>query len=167
LDLINEVLDLSRIEAGKLVLNREYVDMAELLEETVSSLRPQSEPKSLLMNTTASAHVYALVDRARMRQIIRNLLANAVKFTPEGGRIDVALEIIDRVLQIAVADTGLGIPAEEQEAIFDNFHQVSGPDSALREGTGLGLPITRRLVEAHGGRIRVESKPGKGSRFIF
>ena len=167
LDLINEVLDLSRIEAGKLVLNSEYVDMAELLEETVSSLRPQSELKSLLISAAAPGNAYAFADRVRMRQIISNLLGNAVKFTPEGGRIDVSLEVLKEALQISVADTGLGIPEEEQDAIFDNFHQVTGPDSALREGTGLGLPITRRLVEAHGGRIWVESEPGKGSRFTF
>jgi PAS domain S-box-containing protein len=167
LDLINEVLDLSRIEAGKLVLNREYVDMAELLEETVSSLRPQSELKSLLIYMTTPGNVSAFADRVRMRQIIRNLLDNAIKFTPERGRIDVGLEVLKEALQISVADTGLGIPEEEQEAIFENFHQVIGPDSALREGTGLGLPITRRLVEAHGGRIWLESEPGKGSRFTF
>ncbi len=167
LNLINEVLDLSRIEAGKLVLNLEYVNMAELLEETVSSFRPQSELKSLQINTTTPANPYAFADPVRMRQIIRNLLGNAVKFTPAGGRIDVGLEVLQTALQISVADTGLGIPHEEQDAIFDNFHQVIGPDSAFREGTGLGLPITRRLVEAHGGRIRVESEPGKGSRFTF
>lgn len=114
LDLIKEVLDLSRVEAGKLVLNREYVDMGELLDETVSSLRPQSELKSLFVHTTAPCNVYAFADPVRMRQIIRNLLANAVKF-------DVALEVMEEDLQISVTDTGFAISAEEQEAIFDNF----------------------------------------------
>lgn len=167
LNLINEVLDLSRIEAGKLVLNREHVNMLELLEEAVSSLRPQCELKSLVIENRAPRDVYAFVDPVRMKQIVQNLLGNAVKFTPAGGRIDVGLEVLNGALQISVADTGVGIPEGEQDAIFENFHQVIGSDSALREGTGLGLPITRRLVEAHGGRIRVDSEPGKGSRFTF
>ena len=107
-------------------------------------------------------------DRLRMTQILYNLLSNAVKFTPKGGRIRVDAGTADGMARIAVSDTGIGIPSEEHAAIFESFHQVGATaGSGVREGTGLGLPITRRLVEEHGGRIWLESEPGKGSRFTF
>jgi PAS domain S-box-containing protein len=167
LSLINEVLDLSKIEAGKLELRLESLDLAAQLEEVLASIRPQGLEKSIEIETTASAPLLVNGDRIRMKQILYNLLSNAVKFTPKGGRIQVEIDAADEFARISVTDTGIGIPAEEHNSIFDAFHQVSAATGGMREGTGLGLPITKRLVEEHGGRIWLESEPGKGSRFTF
>jgi len=105
-------------------------------------------------------------DRTRFKQVLYNLLSNAVEFTPENGRVWVAESSSDDAAGFCVGDTGIGIPAAELESVFDEFHQVSGPSGAPREGSGLGLAITRRLVELHGGTISVESAVGQGSRFI-
>jgi signal transduction histidine kinase len=104
-------------------------------------------------------------DERRVRQIVFNLLSNAVKFTPADGRVDISARTHDGQVEIAVADTGPGIAAEELETIFEEFEQAS--DGKRAEGTGLGLPLSRRLVELHGGRLWVESEPGKGSTFRF
>jgi signal transduction histidine kinase len=106
-------------------------------------------------------------DPLRLKQILMNLLSNAVKFTPDGGRVEVAAYPAGDFVEIRVSDTGVGIPVEEHEAIFDIFHQAGATTKGVREGTGLGLAITRRLVEQHGGSITVSSEPGKGSRFTF
>ncbi len=101
-----------------------------------------------------------------MKQVLLNLLSNALKFTPEGGRIDVAAAVRDGAVEISVTDTGVGIAPEDQAAVFEEFRQV-GAASKKVEGTGLGLAISRKFIELHGGRIRVESEPGKGSTFAF
>ena len=106
-------------------------------------------------------------DRLRVKQVLVNLLSNAVKFTPEGGHISVTARMVGEEITITVADTGIGIPQAEHSTIFDMFYQVSETTKGVREGTGLGLAITKRLVEQHGGRIWVESVPGKGSAFTF
>jgi PAS domain S-box-containing protein len=167
LALINEILDLSKIEAGKLVLSREPLDLNVVVEDVLSSIRPQCAAKSILLESEIPGPVFIDADRLRARQILYNLLSNAVKFTPEGGRIRVEGVRIDGFAKISVRDTGIGIPWQEHESIFDKFHQVVATTSGMREGTGLGLPITKRLVEEHGGRIWVDSEPGKGSRFTF
>jgi signal transduction histidine kinase len=106
-------------------------------------------------------------DRIRVKQILYNLLSNAVKFTPRNGRVLVDVETADGFARISVQDTGMGIPPEEHESVFERFHQVGTAAGGTREGTGLGLPITRRLVQEHGGSIWLDSEPGKGSRFTF
>ena len=105
-------------------------------------------------------------DERKVKQVLVNLLSNAVKFTPDGGRVDVLAKLDTTQVEIAVRDTGIGIAPEDQEAVFEEFRQV-GAASRKIEGTGLGLAITRKFVELHGGRIRVESTPGQGSRFTF
>ncbi|MGD1069581.1 MAG: PAS domain S-box protein [Bryobacteraceae bacterium] len=168
LALINGILDLSKIEAGKLELIRETLDFDALLAEALSSIRPQGLEKSIEIETHIAGPLLVDADRLRVTQILYNLLSNAVKFTPKGGRIRIDAGIADGMARVALGDTGIGIPPEEHAAIFESFHQVgAGTGSGMREGTGLGLPITRRLVEEHGGRIWVESEPGKGSRFTF
>ena len=106
-------------------------------------------------------------DRIRFKQMLYNLLSNAVKFTPEGGKVWMECEVEEGGSRVAVTDTGVGIPSEEHEAIFDQFHQVGVSTKGVREGAGLGLAITKRLVELHRGRIWVESQPDNGSRFII
>jgi signal transduction histidine kinase len=133
----------------------------------MTSIRAGAAAKSIPVQSTMGTDVTVFADRTRFKQILLNLLSNAVKFTPEGGKIWVeAAERRGRVT-ISVSDTGLGIPIEEQEAIFEAFHQAGATTKGIKEGTGLGLAITKRLVEEHGGRIWVESEPGRGSDFRF
>ena len=167
LSLINEILDLSKIESGKLQLSRETLELGAIVNDVLSSIRPQGLAKTLAIGTDVTAPVFVSGDRIRVKQILYNLLSNAVKFTPSGGYIRVSAEPSGGFARISVTDTGIGIPPEEHESIFDTFHQAATVGGSLREGTGLGLPITRRLVEAHGGRMSLESEPGKGSRFSF
>jgi PAS domain S-box-containing protein len=167
LSLINDILDISKIESGRLVLRREAFDIAGVLEETLSSIRPQAAMKSIAIGTSLSVPTAVFADRLRIKQILFNLLSNAVKFTPEGGRIQVEGRLDGDFLEMSVCDTGVGIPQEQHEAVFDKFYQVGSTTKGVREGTGLGLAITRTLVAEHGGQIRLESEPGKGSRFTF
>jgi signal transduction histidine kinase len=167
LTLINEILDLSKIESGKLQLRREALEVGVLLEDVLSSLRPRSAASSIHIETHVPDRLFVDGDRIRVRQIFYNLLSNALKFTPNGGSIRIEADQVDGFAQISVSDTGIGIPPEEHDSIFDSFHQVDAAAGGAREGTGLGLPITKRLVQEHGGRIWVESKPGLGSRFHF
>jgi PAS domain S-box-containing protein len=167
LALINDILDLSKVEAGRLELNRENVSVAVVLADVLTSIRPVAAAKSIVVHSSIGPDVTVLADRIRFKQILFNLLSNAVKFTPDGGKIWV--EAVERRgrLTVSVSDTGLGIPVEEQELIFDAFHQAGATTKGIKEGTGLGLAITKRLVEEHGGRIWVESEPGKGARLSF
>ena len=167
LDLINDILDLSKIESGRLELRREAFDVATALEEALSSIRPQGFAKSIEIESSVSVPTALYADRVRFKQILYNLLSNAVKFTPEQGRVRVDAVSRDGFVEISVTDTGIGIPTHEHEAVFEKFHQAGATTKGVREGTGLGLAITKRLVEQHGGRIWLESEPGKGSRFTF
>jgi PAS domain S-box-containing protein len=167
LALINDILDISKIESGRLELRREAFDIARTLEEILSSIRPQGAAKSIRIETSLDVSTAVFADRLRVKQILFNLLSNAVKFTPAGGKIHVEGRLLKDVLEISVSDTGVGIPKEQHEAVFDRFYQVGTTTKGVREGTGLGLAITRALVEGHGGRIWLESEPGKGSRFTF
>ena len=167
LALINDILDLSKVEAGRLELSRENVPVAMVLADVLTSIRPAAAAKSIAVHSSIGPDVTVFADRIRFKQILFNLLSNAVKFTPEGGKIWVEATERRGRLTVSVSDTGLGIPIEEQEAIFDAFHQAGATTKGIKEGTGLGLAITRRLVEEHGGRIWVESEPGKGARLSF
>jgi PAS domain S-box-containing protein len=167
LELINDILDLSKIESGRLELRREIFQLDASVEEVRSSIQSQAEGKSIAVTTHIPAGISLTADRIRVRQILLNLLSNAVKFTPAGGNIRIDAIPRDGFAEISVTDTGIGIPTEEHESIFDKFYQVGATTKGVREGTGLGLAITKRLVEEHGGKIWVESQPGKGSRFSF
>ena len=167
LALINDILDLSKIEAGRLELRKENLDVAAVLEEALSSIRAQGSAKSIEIETNVAFSGSLHADPLRLKQVLFNLLSNAVKFTPERGRVRVDVLACQGHVEISVSDTGVGIPREEHTAIFDKFHQLGATTKGVREGTGLGLAITKRLVERHGGRISVQSEPGKGSRFTF
>jgi len=166
LSLINDVLDLAKIEAGRMDLELSEVAVSDLLR---SALSMQSERASRggieLSLSTEPAEITVAADERRVRQIVFNLLSNAIKFTPAQGRVDVSARVDDGQVEVAVADTGPGIAAAELETIFEEFEQAS--DGKQAEGTGLGLPLSRRLVELHGGRLWVESEPGHGSTFRF
>jgi PAS domain S-box-containing protein len=167
LDLINNVLDISKIEAGKLDLHLEVFNAMDAVREVLTSIAPAAEAKQIGLGVKAQPVIQVHADRVRLKQILLNLLSNAVKFTPEHGSVSVECDAAEGVATFAVVDSGLGIPEEEQEAIFDKFHQVGATTKGVREGTGLGLSITRHLVEQHGGKIKVESKVCEGSRFSF
>jgi signal transduction histidine kinase/CheY-like chemotaxis protein len=167
LSLINDVLDLSKIEAGKMDLHPEAVDASQLIERVIGTVSPLAARKGLtLVNRGASAGTLT-ADDAKLKQILYNLLANAIKFTPAPGRVTVDAVRGATTLHITVSDTGIGIAPAEQDRIFQEFHQVDSTTTRQFEGTGLGLALTRRLVELHGGRIWVESILGQGSRFHF
>ena len=165
LALINDVLDLSRIEAGQLDLHPELFIVEEVVGEVVEVIRGIATKKQISLDISTGEHlVYA--DRLRIKQVVYNLLSNALKFTPAQGSVSVTATSGDDGTRIRVADTGIGIPGDEQDAIFEKFYQAHSP-SAVHEGTGLGLAIAKRMVEQHGGRIWVESEVGAGSRFFF
>ncbi len=167
LEIINDLLDISKIEAGRLELRLEHFDAGHLAEEVLSSIRTQARAKSIKLETHFEPDSPVESDKLRFKQILYNLLSNAVKFTPDQGLITVATERIGSRLQVSVADTGIGIAASDHEAIFDKFYQVGSTTKGVREGTGLGLAITRTLVEKMGGKIWVASIPGQGSTFTF
>lgn len=167
LELINDILDLSKIEAGKLDLHLEVFDAADAVSEVINSMSSAADAKNIVVTFEPRRPLMLRADRVRLKQILLNLLSNAVKFTPKQGAVSVECLVEDDLVRFHVIDTGLGIPKEEQQAIFDKFHQVGSTTNGVREGTGLGLAITRHLVERHGGSIEVESEPGVGSRFSF
>ncbi len=167
LELINDVLDLSKIEAGRLELHLEKFPMAVAAAEVLTSVRPLTATKGISLDSDLDTQLTLEADRLRFKEILFNLLSNAIKFTPSGGRVWIQSSVVEGSVCIVVGDTGIGISPEDQEPIFESFRQVSATTKGVREGTGLGLAITKRLVEHHGGRIWVESEPGKGSRFFF
>ena len=167
LDLINDILDLSKIEAGRLELRYENFSMAAALAEVLSSVRPIASAKNLQLDVHSPSGLFLNADRVRFKEILYNLLSNAIKFTPEGGRVWIESSVGDGLLLTVVGDTGMGIPSEEHASIFESFRQVSATTKGVREGTGLGLAITRRLVEQHGGKVWLESEVNQGSRFYF
>jgi signal transduction histidine kinase/DNA-binding response OmpR family regulator len=167
LQLINDILDLSKIEAGQLELRSEKFQINDALPEVLSTIRPLAMAKQITVQNTLEAELAIYADRVRFKQILYNLFSNAVKFTPKDGRIN--LECVEQgdFISISVTDTGIGIRAEDQGIIFEEFRQVEVGKDATQEGTGLGLAITKRLVEQQGGQISLISEPGKGSRFTF
>jgi signal transduction histidine kinase len=167
LSLINDVLDLSKVEAGQVELELAPFSLREALERGVVMVRERATRDGVEVVLAASPGVDVVDgDERRIRQVIFNLLSNAVKFTPAGGAVDVSAAQVNGEVRVAVADTGPGIRAEDQERIFEEFQQTE-VGIEQREGTGLGLALSRRLVELHGGRIWVDSEPGKGSTFVF
>jgi CheY-like chemotaxis protein/two-component sensor histidine kinase len=165
LQLINDILDLSKIEAGQLEIHCEDFQVKDALPEVLSTIRPLAMAKNIQVHHNLAAAYSIYADRVRFKQILYNLLSNAVKFTPEGGRVSIHYAEQGELICISVADTGIGIRAEDQKVIFEEFRQVDG--DGAHEGTGLGLAITKRLVEQQGGNIWLESEFGKGTCFSF
>ena len=185
LTLLGQVLDLSRIESGNVMMNREASDIRELAELSVSDVLPQATNRRLNIGIDDSTDVEPIfLDRDKVRRVLTNLLGNAVKFTPEGGQIVVRARVteeekagderfdmfepeLSRCLRVEVRDSGIGIPPDKLERIFDTFYQVDNSSTRQFGGTGLGLSIARNFIAAHGGRLGVESAMGQGSVFSF
>ena len=165
LSLINDILDLSKIEAGRIDLKPEAVDMKHLATECIVSVESLVEPGVQLEQQLADVSPVN-TDADRIRRVVMNLLSNALKFT-EKGRITVSLKPVDDGVELSVADTGLGIPPEDLPHIFDEFRQVESEGGKTQEGTGLGLSIAKKSVELLGGTISVESEVGKGTKFTL
>jgi PAS domain S-box-containing protein len=164
LELINEVLDISRIEAGQLSLSREPVEIAEALRESIDLMQPLAAAAHVRLDPLHLGTTYVLADRQRLKQVLINLISNAIKYNRAGGSVSLTCEVSHDGVRISVRDTGIGIPREHLEQIFSPFERL-GPEQGEIEGTGLGLTVAKRLVEAMKGSIGVESKAGEGSTF--
>ena len=168
LGLINDILDLSKVEAGRMDLEVSQFDLPSALSNALTLVRERAQRHNVALNLDVDPSLTEVTaDERKLKQILVNLLTNAVKFTPDGGRIDVIARREPEAFTIAVRDTGIGIAQEDHEAVFEEFRQVGRDYTRKQEGTGLGLTLTRKFVELHGGRIWVESEPGKGSTFTF
>jgi signal transduction histidine kinase len=167
LGLINEILDLAKIEAGKMELQIQRALLQDVVEAVTNTMRSLAVKKSIDLRVESDERLGPFpMDGARVKQVLLNLLGNAVKFTPEGGRVWVRAVATNGTARVEVGDTGPGIRPEDQERVFLEFQQA-GSDTGKPQGTGLGLALAKRFVEMHAGRIWVESQLGKGSRFIF
>ena len=167
--LINDLLDISKIEAGKMELKTTRVSLGGLVHEVVETLRPLAAEKSIMLETTAQElSVLVWADRGKVTQVLMNLIGNALKFTPANGRVRVSTMANGKEwVQVSIEDTGPGVATAEKEKIFEKFYQVAGDGKQKPKGTGLGLAISKSLVELHGGKIWVESELSRGSTFIF
>ncbi len=167
--IINDLLDMAKIEAGRVVLDKALVDVAAMLDDVAQSMRPLVEPKQIVLEVRLPPTVPALfADVDKITQVLINLLSNAIKFTDRGGRITITVTERPNDVEFSVSDTGVGIAAADQPKLFEKFQQINPVVSETgSKGTGLGLAISKRLVELHGGRIGVTSAPGQGSTFTF
>jgi signal transduction histidine kinase len=169
LNLINDILDMSKIEAGRMSLSPEPINLKEILEEVLETSSSLARQKDLLLGleSQSEADITVVVDRTRMRQVFTNLIGNSIKFTDQGG-ITIQVKTEGDYVRIRIRDTGMGIPSDKLETVFEAFSQVDTSTTRKAGGTGLGLPISRRLVEMHGGRLWAESSgvAGEGSTFV-
>ena len=168
LSLINDILDLSKIEAGKMELELSDFDLPAALQNAIMLLKERAQRHSINLTLAVDAGLDTIVaDERKFKQIMLNLLSNAVKFTPDGGSVAVAARSVGAMIQILVSDSGIGISVEDQQALFEEFKQVGSDRARNSEGTGLGLALTKRFIELHGGTIHVDSTLGKGTTFAF
>jgi len=166
--LINDLLDISKIEAGKIELKRSFITLSNLIKDVVATLKPKADAKHIELKTSFQAFLPRVyIDADRIVQVFTNLIENAIKFTPQNGKITVKMINKENVIECSVSDTGAGIAPENLGKVFSRFQQFGRVAGGGAKGTGLGLAITRELVHMHQGKIRVESEPGKGAAFIF
>ncbi len=168
LSLINDILDLSKIEAGRMELQLASFSLRQALQNGITMVRERASRHGINLALDVDPQLDVVeADERKVKQIIYNLLSNAVKFTPDGGRVDVFARLRDDAVEVAVRDTGIGVPPEERDRIFEEFQQAGRSEGRAQEGTGLGLTLAKRFVEMQGGRIWVESEVGAGSTFTF
>ena len=170
-NILNDLLDLSRIESGKVGMKFEELDLQGSIHFILSSFRPQADGKSIRLEMVAPENLpFVYGNREKVEQILTNLIGNAIKFTPEGGKVVVSAKLesgVRNTVGVSVRDSGIGIPEDQLEKVFEKFHQLESPLHHSTSGTGLGLAIAKGLVEAHQGQIWVESEVDKGSTFTF
>ena len=167
LDMVNPLLELSKLEAGVLPINISRTDLALLIARPLREVAPLAAGKNITIESDIAELPPASVDAERILQVLRNLIGNALKFTPPGGTVSITARREGKEVRISVADTGPGIPAEEIGTVFEKFRQASSVPSPRVQGTGLGLAIVRHIVQSHGGRVWAESKVGQGCTFTF
>jgi len=168
LSLINDILDLAKIEAGRMELEVTDFHLPQAIDNSVTLVRERAARRSIALDVAIDPELGEIKgDERKVKQVLLNLLSNAIKFTPEGGRVDVHAGMADGVAEISVSDTGVGIAPEDHEAVFEEFRQVGTDYAKKHEGTGLGLTLSRRFVELHGGKIWVKSQLGQGATFTF
>jgi signal transduction histidine kinase len=168
LDLVNEILDLSKVEAGRMELDRSEFALADTIRAALAFVRERAAGHRIELTAQLPEDLGTVVaDERKVRQVLLNLLSNAVKFTPDGGRVAVRAQRMNDEIQIGVQDTGIGIAPEDQLRVFEEFHQVGKTSDRSREGTGLGLTLAKRFIELHGGRIWIDSEVGKGTTLTF
>ncbi len=166
--MINDILDLSKVEAGRMELDLGTFSLPEALRNSTTMVRERASNHGVRLSCEIAPDIDLVeADERKFKQVMFNLLSNAIKFTPDGGRISVTASRSGDAVVVAVADTGIGIDEKDWPLIFEEFRQISDGSSRAHEGTGLGLALTKRLVELHGGSIRVESAVGAGSTFAF
>jgi len=167
LQLINDVLDLSKVEAGQTDLHLQALELGSVIDQVRATVEPLARSKAITLNIESSPDIRLIADTAKVRQMLLNLLSNAIKFTPSGGRVDVRSRQFESWAEIAVSDTGIGIAEKDLGHLFTEFHRLDTGPGPQQEGTGLGLVLTRRFAELHGGQVSVESELGKGSTFTM
>jgi signal transduction histidine kinase len=166
-NLINDYLDLEKMESGGVTFRQEPVDMLSIINDTIVTHHGEAIEKGISLKSVILEKIPVIIgDDGKIRQVIANLLNNAIKFTPQGGEVKVSAAKDGDKLEIAVEDTGAGIPKEYHDKIFERFVQIEGKEK-IKKGTGLGLPIVKNIIEHHGGRVWVESEEGKGAKFLF
>jgi signal transduction histidine kinase len=168
LDLINEVLDLSRIESGKIELRQGKVALEKLVESLKNTMAPILSPRKQVLSIEVQKGMPPVyIDQVKLEQVLLNLLGNASKYTPDGGLLKIKADQKNGWCQVSVMDNGIGIKKEDFERVFEPFIQLDNPLARGKSGTGLGLTLVKQIVERYGGRVWVDSEPGKGSCFSF
>jgi two-component system sensor histidine kinase GlrK len=165
--LVNSLLDLSKIEAGMMAYNFTLADLAVLIQKSAVEIAPIAEARNIRIDNNVKKLPPVKLDVEKILQVLRNLMANAVKFTPDGGLVTISAHLHQNMIEVAIGDTGPGIEDEDLMAIFDKFQQASLTNSNKLKGTGMGLAIVKHIINAHGGRVWAESEAGQGSTFIF
>jgi PAS domain S-box-containing protein len=166
LGLVSDLLFVAQIEAGKLAIDREDVDLSAIADDCVEAARPRAAEKEIRLELSGEPRASLAGDRLRLAQLVDNLVSNAIKFTEEGGRVEVRVERSNGSCVVTVSDTGIGLGPDEVAHLFERFYRSSGATERAIQGTGLGLTITKAIAEAHGGSIAVESTPGAGTTFV-
>ena len=167
LDLTSDILDLAKIEAGQTVLQIDNLVIVDVVRSVLSTMEPQAAKKAIHLEADSADAGQVPADLGKLKQMLFNLVSNAVKFTPEGGRVTIGARRLAGAVEISVSDTGIGIAESDRERLFDEFRQVDSDIAREHRGTGLGLALTKRFVELHGGQIRLASELGKGSTFTL
>lgn len=168
INLVNSLLDLSKMEAGMMTYDFVQASLAPLINKAMTEIEPLVESKGIHLQAKIGEELPMMkVDCERILQALRNLIGNAVKFTPDGGRVTVSAQAIEQGVEVSVGDTGNGIPEESLVNVFDKFHQVDSTDSYRIKGSGLGLAIVKHIITSHGGKVWAVSEQGQGSTFTF
>ena len=167
LQLINDVLDLSKVEAGQIELRLQAVELDRVIEDVRTTVEPLARTKAIVLEVDADPDIRLIADGGKVKQMLLNLVSNAIKFTPEGGHVAIRGRRVEEWIELAVSDSGIGIAREDVGRLFVEFHQLEAGSGGRQEGTGLGLVLTKRFAELHGGHVGVESEVGKGSTFTL